>query len=445
MSETQLADTPLPNTRYWAVKGVMEHTLRESLANEIHARPPPSLTAPCRISFLALTSGERGGQRDRDHVVDLCRRFGVAEPPPAAIFWHVDVGPFRLNWERHNEFSAYWFIRQGAIVHPFRDCVIERVPADWLADLAGELLVATHLELEHQDAPERGNDDLNELFASDNLAASIVAGGSARVWTDFRLQGDGFSRILVRDQNLTPRQAGRLAQRLFEIETYRMMALLGFPLARQVSAQVSDAEAGLAQLTERLSSSEGTSSDPELLDQVTALAAEVERLSAAVNYRFNATRAYHALVQRRFQHLREQRFEGRSTLQEFMDRRLSPAMRTCDSVAERLAILSERVGRAANLLRTRVDVAVSQQNRDLLASMDRRAQIQLRLQETVEGLSVVVLSYYLSSLLGYGFKSLEQAGVPINATLATGLAVPVVVLTIWFGMRRLRSKMLADD
>jgi uncharacterized membrane-anchored protein len=369
----------------------------------------------------------------------------VAEPPPGAIFWHVDVGPFRLNWERHNEFSAYWFIRNGLIINPFRDCVIERVPADWLADLAGELLVAIHLELEPHDAPERSGNELNELFASDNLAASIVAGGSARTWTDFRLQGDGFSRILVRDQSLTERQAGRVVQRLVEIETYRMMALLGFPLARQVSTQVSDAEAGLAQLTERLSSNEGTSSDPELLDQVTALAAEVERLSAAVSYRFSATRAYHALVQRRFQHLREQRFEGRSTLQEFMERRLSPAMRTCDSVSERLAILSERVARAANLLRTRVDVAVSQQNRDLLASMDRRAHIQLRLQETVEGLSVVVISYYLSSLLNYGFKSLEEAGMPINAALATGLAVPIVVVTIWLGMRRLRSKMLADD
>lgn len=437
-----MPDNRTANYRHWAVAGVPEHALRESLTNEIHARPPPPLTAPCRISHLALVSGEGGAQRERDHVVELCRRFGVAEPPAEAIFWHVDLGPFRLNWERHTEFSTYAFIRQGPIAHPFRDCVIERVPVDWLAGMAGEVLVAIHLELEPGDAPERVNDELTDLFASDNIAASIMAGGAARGWTDFRLQGDGFSRVLLRDQGMSVRQAGRVVQRLLEIETYRMMALLGFPLARRIGGQVSDAEGALGRLTEQLSDDEAGISETDLLVQVTALAAEVERLSATVNYRFSATRAYYALVQRRIQELREQRLEGRPTIQEFMDRRLAPAVRTCESVSERLAVLSERVSRAANLLRTRVDVGLEQQNRDLLTSMDRRAQLQLRLQETVEGLSVVVISYYLTGLLNYGLKSLETADVPIDATLWTGLAVPFIVFFVWLGMRCLRRKVM---
>lgn len=437
-----MSDNRTANHRHWAIAGVPEHTLRESLTNEIHARPPPSLVAPCRISHLALMSGERSAQLERTHIVDLCRRFGVAEPPSDGIFWHVDLGPFRLNWERHTEFSTYAFIRQGPIDHPFRDGVIDRVPADWLVGLQGEILVAIHVELESKSAPERSHETLIDLFASDNLAASTLAGGTARGWTDFRLQGDGFSRILVRDQGMTVRQAGRVVQRLVEIETYRMMALLGFPLARRIGGQVSDAEAALGHLTEQLAAGDGSINDADLLERVTTLAAEVERLSAAVNYRFSATRAYYALVQRRIQDLREQRLEGRPTIQEFMERRLAPAVRTCESVSDRLAVLSERVSRAANLLRTRVDVALEQQNRDLLTSMDRRAQLQLRLQETVEGLSVVVISYYLTGLLNYGLKSLESAAVPIDATLWTGLAVPVVVLLVWLGMRRLRRAVL---
>ena len=70
--------------------------------------------------------------------------------------------------------------------------------------------------------------------------------------------------------------------------------------------------------------------------------------------------------------------------------------------------------------------------------MNRRARLQLRLQETVEGLSVVVLSYYLVGLLGYGFKAAKAAGVTVDTDLATGLAVPVVLAGVWFGVRRLR-------
>jgi uncharacterized membrane-anchored protein len=66
--------------------------------------------------------------------------------------------------------------------------------------------------------------------------ASIVANGAAEVYTDFAMHSDGFSRILVRaGNNLSPRRLGRLVQRLLEIETYRMAALLGLPAARAAS------------------------------------------------------------------------------------------------------------------------------------------------------------------------------------------------------------------
>ncbi len=427
------------DVKHWAVAGVPEHPLREVLTNEIHARPPLALAAPCQISHLALLSGEQAGDRDHRHVIALCSRFGAAEPKPGVKYWHVDLGPFQLNWERHTEFSTYTFIRQGGFSEPFRDRVIDRIPQDWLRDLAGEVLVAIHLALEPANAPEHDPDELAELFASDNIAGSRVVGDNAQVWTDFRLQGDGFSRILVRDRQLSPRQAGRLVQRLQEIETYRMMALLAFPLARELAGRVSDAEVALGALTKAMASSASNGeSDRELLDRLTALAVQVEQLAATSNYRFSAAHAYYALIQRRIAELREQRLEGRPPIQEFMERRLAPAMRTCESTRERLEVLSERIARAANLLRTRVDVSLEQQNRDLLASMDRRARLQLRLQETVEGLSVVVLSYYLTGLLNYLLKSAESAGMALDPTLWTGLALPLVVLAVWLGIRRAR-------
>ncbi len=434
---------PVPG-KQWAVPGVAEHALREQLTNEIHARPAVVLRAPCKVSHLALLSGEAADQPERHHVTELCRRFGAAGPPADSNYWYVDLGPFRLNWERHTEFSTYTFIRPERFAEPFRDCVIERVPRDWLAGLTGEILVAIHLALEPAETPERSAEELAGLFASDNIAGSVLSGGVAQGWSDFRLHGDGFSRILLRDQGLSGRQAGRLVQRLLEIETYRMMALLAFPLARRIGVQVSEAEAKLGTLTAQLAASDGGADDHALLDQLTELAAGIERLAAAGNYRFSAARAYYALVQRRISELREARLAARAPIQEFMDRRLAPAIRTCESVSERLAVLSERVSRAANLLRTRVDVELERQNRDLLTSMNRRAQLQLRLQETVEGLSVAVISYYVVGLLGHAFKSLAAWGVPLEPERLTGLALPVVVLGVWFGIGRIRRRVARE-
>ena len=430
--------------KQWAVPGVSDHPLRDRLTNEIHARPSLAVKAPLKVTHLALLSGEGAGESERRHLAELCQRFGAVEPPPDANYWHVDLGPFRLNWERHTEFSTYTFLRQGVFQDPFREPVIEQVPRDWLRQLTGQILVAIHLAMEANDAPRRNSEELSALFASDNIAASTMAGGAAVAWSDFRLQGDGYTRFYVRDQQLGPRQAGRLVQRLLEIETYRMMALLALPVAREVGIEVSQAENALMRLTEQMADSDKLQNEHVLLEQLTSLASGVERLAASSSYRFSAARAYYLLVQRRITELREQRLQGHAPIQEFMERRLAPAMRTCESVNERMTQLSDRISRAANLLRTRVDVALEQQNRDLLESMDHRAKLQLRLQETVEGLSVVVLSYYLVGLIGYCLKALKASGVALNPELLTGVSVPVVCAVIWFGLNKVRRILLRE-
>jgi uncharacterized membrane-anchored protein len=137
--------------------------------------------------------------------------------------------------------------------------------------------------------------------------------------------------------------------------------------------------------------------------------------------------------------LREEQVDGYQTIGEFLDRRLGPAMRTCASVSERLADLSRRATRAANLLRTRVDFALERQNQNLLHSMDRRAKLQLRLQQTVEGLSVAAITYYVVGLVNYAAKALKDAGLPVNPTLATGVSIPIIVALLWFGLQRARK------
>ncbi len=419
-----------------------EHPFRIPLTNEVHARPYARLRPPERATYLAMLSGEDAAEADRLHVARLCRQYGKDEPTEETKHLMVELDGYRLKWERHTEFSSYTFLhRAPALEGPFENPVINLLPPAWLKDIPGELLVGIHLELQPSDAPEIAREALPALFGSENFASSMVAGGAARVTMDFSINSDGFGRALVRDIGLRPRQAGRLCQRLLEIETYRMMALLAFPLVQRYGPQLTTAASQLTDITEKVISMGSLESEQQLFEELTRLSAEVERMAAGTEYRFGASRAYFALVERRIRELREERVEGEQTIGEFMERRLAPAMRSCESLASRVERLSQRLARSSELLRTRVDIQLEAQNSNLLASMDRRARIQLRLQETVEGLSVAAITYYVVGLVNYAARAVEASGLPINTTIATGASIPVVAILVWMGIRRIRRKL----
>jgi uncharacterized membrane-anchored protein len=409
---------------------------RQRLNDEVHARPYQSITSPSRASYLALFADQ---YRDREYeiLVQLCEYYHQPLPPKDTIHWVVDLGDFRLKWERHSEFTSYLFIQQGHFDgHPFTDSVISQLPADWLQQLPGQVMVAAHLTCLKQD----DTIDIKQIsawFDDHYLIGTDIGDGAASTFTDFHIHPDGFSRFLLLDKNLTRRQSGRMMQRLFEIEIYRMMALLALPIARQLSPILTRADEQLRQLTQAVS--EKTQGDELLLEQLTQLAARIEDSLSKSTYRFTASRAYYALVNRRIEELRETRIQGMQTFREFVDRRLAPAIDTCESTAHRQEMLSKRVNRTSQLLRTRVDIQRQRHNQALLASMDKRAQLQLRLQETVEGLSIVAITYYSVSLIGYIAKSLKTLGVNIDPNLATGIAIPIVALLAAFGVHHIRA------
>ncbi len=427
-----------------------DHPQRQALTREVQARPFAPLFPPERATHIATVSGEGGAGADRAHLVRLCERLNVEAPPGGSTHAFIDFGAFRLKWERHGEFCTWTFFVRGPFAEPFESPAVAAVPADWLADLPGERLVASHLAMEPRERAVRTAHDLPPGFARDMLAGSRLGGGLGQAWTDFRLHDDGYSRILVQDRGfLDPWQAGRMVQRLLEIETYRLMALLALPVARTAGPRITAVDRELTAIITEMGELRAASADPgserRLLERLMTLAVEIERVTAATDYRFGAARAYHALVEARSAELREQRADpGVPTIGEFMERRFAPAMRSCQATAARVGALAERLTRAGTLLRTRVDIALEAQNQQLLGSMDRRARLQLRLQQTVEGLSVAAISYYVVGLIGYAARAIESAGGRIHHDMVTGLAIPVVVALVWIGIRRLRRHIEAE-
>lgn len=416
------------------------HPQRNRLLAEAHARPSTPLKAPALACRIAAMSGEGGAEMDRAHMAALCRRFGQPEPGPGARWSVLDAGGWRLRWERHTEFSTWTFYRPAEAdeASRFGATALSLVPQDWLAALPGEALAAAHVALVGE-TPE-----MRTLMADDWVGVS-VAGGAAQVHTDFRPGPDGFTRFLIVQPEPDATLAGRILQQLFEIETYRLVALLAFPLATEVGQELSRLEAEAAIAAQQVAGEGGIEADRALLTGLARLAGEAEALSARTSFRFGAARAYHGLVLERIAQLRETRLEGRPTIGEFMERRLAPAMRTCASVAERQQAVSDRIARTAQMLNTRVEVAAEVTNAGLLASMDRRAHLQLRLQETVEGLSVMAIAYYGVGLIGFLLKGLTALWPGFNPDLAVALIAPVVVIAVWLAVRRMRERLSKES
>jgi uncharacterized membrane-anchored protein len=420
----------------------VDHPLRSVLIEEVHARPFAALAPPEQASHLAFVSGEDAAAADFAHLVCLCQRYGVSVPIHRSRHFTFDFGTFRLKWERHGEFCTYTFFHHNRFEQPFSSSAISNVPRDWLEAIPGNRLIAVHVAVEPRDAPPRTAVDLAALFKSDTLSGSRVFGGVALTWTDFAVHEDGFGRILVRDIGLDHFEAGRLVQRLLEIATYHMMALLALPLVQEHGPQIRQIEKETAQIARNMSEIAGLEDTRAMLTRLSRLSADVEGITARLSYRVDATRAYFALVRRRIERLREERLERLQTIEEFMERRLAPAMQTCETAARRLESLSRRLARASDLLRTQVDVVLQEQNRDVLLSMDRRARLQSRLQRTLEVISIVALTYYLAVLLMTILGAVKAAGVPLNVELVAGAATPFLLGIIWLALRWTRQAVI---
>jgi uncharacterized membrane-anchored protein len=409
---------------------------RLTLADEVHARPPEPLETPCRATYLAVLVDAEARELERQHVARLCARHDVSPPGPGVAQFSAQLGAVRLKWERHGEFSSFVFIVPGRSPQPFSEPASALLPEGWLEAIPGRTVVAAHAKLIHSDGTVPEPAFLAEHFGANMVVGSSIGEGAGYAFTDFRIHPDGCSRFLLIDRGFTPRQAGRMMQRLFEIEAYRMLALLALPIARRQSPRILAIEKALAGLTDGMARGDGD--DEALLHELTRLAAEVESGLAASQFRFGACRAYSELVRTRIVELREDRIPGLQTVEEFMARRFTPAVATCNTVSQRLRDLSDRVAQASALLATRVGIAREKQNQSLLESMNRRAKLQLRLQQTVEGLSVAAIVYYVAGLVGYAAKAAREAGLPVKAELAVGISLPVIALAALWAIRRAR-------
>ena len=410
---------------------------RAEALGEIHARPF-ALVGQSRVIFQLAFLTDGGASVDHAVLAELARARGVAVPGRDTAHFSMAWGQGTLRWERHSEFSTYFW--DAPAPDRFGDSIDTHPFGDQFSP-PGSLISGIRLEVRADSAETKAAID---SFDPTSLCLSEVKGGQAMIATDFRQDGDGLTRILVIDRGMTEAGRGAVVQRLLDIETYRTLATMGLSLARSLSPEMRRIEDSLTRITQAMKTGARENADGLLAD-ITVLAAELEAGAALSLYRFGASRAYYTIVRERITTLDETQQPGFETIGAFLEKRLAPAMRTCQSIEERQANLSRKLSRATSLLRSWIDVELEQQNSALLSSMNRRVKLQLRMQQTVEGLSVAAISYYIVGLFGYLAKPLDTLGMPIKSGLAMSLFVPVAIGFTWMVVRSIRRKHDIED
>lgn len=444
LNETIKNELPKNNLLPQHLKNVAIHPLREKLYNELHNRPFHSIANPAQLTHIAIQHQGKLKQQEHAFISLLCNRFQVSSPAETMPCFYQDFGLFSLRWERHLEYSTYTFIHQAPLTDlPFVKNAIDYVPNDWFEQMPGQVIGAVHLVIEPEDITQTAKHNVEQYFDNMSLIASAPVNSQAKVWSSFKLHEDGFGRFLIYQQDLSPEQLGRLVQQLLQLDTYRLMATLGLSLAQAINSELNQLDLQLQQVTTCIALGK-EKNDRELLTQVSKIAAKVEDFRSQSTYRFSATNAYYDVVLQRMEELKEDELLGYMTLQEFLMRRITPAVKTCQTAANHLEDISRRVTRASDLLRTRVEMVLQEQNQKLLKSMNQRAHVQMRLQQTVEGLSVAAISYYGMQLFETMLTSLPTLGIEYNHERVSGFAVPIVIGVVFITTRFIHRRLMKN-
>jgi uncharacterized membrane-anchored protein len=402
-----------------------EGSMTSDFNAELHARPSIYFEGPAYVEHVALVPVEMGG------------------PIGSRLLSSDDGGTAPVQIEVHTEF-----------VSATRVSRLELEPQSWprptfsseeITALFGPCApkLVSHVGiLVLGPAPAELGPTLSQFGFGDS-AASAVAGGDATVVSDFRVQADGTSRILLFNNGLNAYRLGRMVRRIYEIEIYRAMALLGLPEARRLAPSLGSYDSRLMELSNR-NQTTAQAEHRKLLEEISAFSAEIISASARTRNRFGATAAYARIVEERIIELRETHLPGYQRFGIFVTRRFRPAVRTCEATALRLDQLSRAVMHLIDLLQTRIQVEIEFQNTVQIQAMAERAAVQVKIQRAVEGFSIIAITYYLLGLLKITFEAADHAGLHVDPLIMLG-SVPIVIGAVVVCIARVKHALSAHS
>ena len=417
---------------------------RIKLSNEWHARPVANLATPFRCTHQVIKRCGSAAE-SRRQFAELCKQHDQSAPSDESRHHVVQMGSALIKWEGHTEADSITHLIPGNGAPLFSEAAKQFSPTELEKCFGDDVICGVHIEVLKQAVDVMDMEAIRAALGSNEIYGGPIADGNAALWSSFRLDADGYARIVMIDHSLPPAAAGRYLQRVVETESYRLQAMSALPLARKTMGELSQLEEELKPLMDQLTLTESDTDHEILLTNLSLMAARIEHLAAASSYRFAAARAYSRIVEQRLNELREERVITQPRYSLFLLRTLEPAMRTCEAAERRIEELAERVSRALTLLNSMVDMLQTRQTNAMMQAMSKNAEIQVRLQQAVEGFSTFVISYYALGILDYVLEGLHSGGyLPVAPKLILAVAAPLMLAGVWYLSRRVRKRLTGD-
>ena len=427
-----------------------KHPQFEAAAMATHSRPALPVEAPAEINHAVILAGEADPGADHRHFVDAVEAIGwkVVQESTGEVL--AVKARSTMKWERHTEFISLTVVAGEKLGNTEASQAFETTLAKLTSGADGSEAEEVGVLSRTRVLVGRPSDNLAISRVDTPIQKVLVVGDSIQVETtllhDSTKMVEYRATLLNEDSApMSPRRVGRFVQRLIEIESYRLLAYLAVPMMQRIGPRVSALESRVNEIAKRAADDPEPDEEAAILTELTSLSAELQSIGSASEFRFAASLAYSAIVDERLESLREKRIEGSQRISTAIKRRLDPAMRSCSALLRRQQKIADRIGYVTELLRTRVDLALQDQNAAVLQSIDQRARAQLRLQQAVEGLSVAAITYYTLGIINYLIKGLPLYSETVTKDMIQALFVVPVALLVFLGLRRVRARNEAAD
>lgn len=411
----------------------MADLTRSALSAELLSYPPLRAEKPCEYLHCARLVDPRDFSNELRKVRIFCERIGCPPPDTSSTFFEGKTEHLHFQWELHSEYaSVIVATRPNAPKSALDNLILE-----YRDQFAEHVISAAHIRVVSgvESNEERDQTVLEAL--GKKTCGGTVCDSHASIWSTFQINRRGLTPYVVIDQGMTVGRMSRLIRRLAELDTYRMLAIRGLPVAKVLLEDIEEVEERLTSIVTDMRaavSSENTNS--LLLDRLMKLSARLAARRSETASLFGACRSYRGIVEQRIKSLNEQRIQGFQRCSVFLNERLVPAMRTCDIAAERLDTISSHILSALALVRTRIDVRVQEQNRAQLEAVNKQIRQQIQLQTSVERLSVIAISYYAAALIALLAKAAADQEIIQRPSVWVALSIPLVIALAYTAIKK---------
>lgn len=365
-----------------------------------------------------------------------------------------------VTWEAHTEYYSYqvWHIPDDKLKPlefgplTFPNYAMPLSPLGIEVN-ALDILVLPHTSLSVE--------EVKNTMPGPQVYGSRIFGQDISVMTTFTHDEYHRERYLIMcpsfDVLLT--QLARTIDTLVAIENYTHLILLPLQAFAQSVDQVHQYEQRHLYQRGVITTEIGGSTPDKLQHWLTVLTQDfmkVSRLAESMRFKLSASVPYERIIRSNLALLQEQGIDGCRKISEYVDGKTIGVADGYQQLIKRINALVNDFQGSIAVIRTKVELqlqdqnlALQDQNLQLLRSVDKTTRSQAILQHTVEGLSVIVISYYLSGLGSYVFKAMEHLGWISSASFASGAFVPITLgisfLLIFLGRKIIYKRFVQDS